>query len=378
MVAYSTRSDRLANRHRTMIARMPFCAVTLLATTALAAGAETEAPQPGQANPVLVPGATWHFEAFVVDAPDGEDWASFSKTANGAELGKKFEDGRTAAAVVESTEFDQSVLRADDLLRLARRLHAAPPEPAAMKLATYTQEATTPKGVLCARSSARFEDRRPQYSAPGTLVVGALSCIRPDKPEMLVSLRFAERFAGIDAAPVLSEQAERFLSSLRFIAPGGAMISQARGAIASKRPQDALSLLQPAAEQGDLAALMFLGNLYLYGTGVDKDEQAARRYFEEAARSGHRDALFNLGAMYDKAIGVPRDTNQAMQWFTRAADQRDPLAQLNLGIFYLRGDGVPKDQAMAEQWLLRAAGNGSTRAQGMLTLLKDRAGGETK
>jgi hypothetical protein len=363
-----------------MDVRTLLLATALLAAAAFAAiaRADSEAPEPGQANPILVPGATWHFEAFTVDVPEGEDWASFSKTANGAELGKKFEDGRTAAAIVESTEFDESVLREDDLLRVAKRLHAAPPEPAAMKLVTYTQEAIAPKGVLCARSSARFEDRRPQYAAAGALAVRSLSCIRPDKPQVLVSLRFAERYAGVDAQPVLSAPAERFLSSLRFIAPGGAMLSQARGAIANKRPQDALSLLQPAAEQGDLPALMFLGSMYLYGTGVDKDVQAARRYFEQAARTGHRDALFNLGAIYDKAIGVPRDPNEAMKWFTRAADQRDAVAQLNLGIFYLRGDGVPKDEAMAEQWLRRAAGNGSTRAQGMLTLMKERAAGENK
>jgi TPR repeat protein len=358
-----------------MSLRTRLCTALLAAIGALAAAAhaQDDAQEGGQANPILVPGAPWHFDAFVVDAPEGEDWASFSKSPSGAELGKKFEDGRTAAVVIESTKFDESVLREEDLLRVARRLHAAPPDPAATKLLSFEQEALTPKGVLCARSSARFEDRRSQYAVPGALVVRSLSCMRPDRPEVLVSLRFAERFAGVEAAPALTQQADRFLASLRFIAPGGATISQARGAIANKRPQDALDLLEPAAGQNDLDALLFLGSMYLYGTGVDKDPQAARGYFEQAARFGHRDALFNLGAMYDKAIGVPRDPNQAMQWFTRAADQRDPVAQLNLAIFHLKGDGVPKDQAAAEQWLRRAAGNGSTRAKGMLTLLKERA-----
>ena len=349
---------------------------TLLLTGACAlaplAHCQANAQDADEANPVLVPGAPWHFDAFVIDAPEGEDWASFSKSATGAELGKKFEDGRSAAALVESTQFDDSVQREADLLRATQRLHAAAPDPAAMKLVSFEQVAVTPKGVLCARSTARFEDRRPQYAAPGALVVRSLSCIRPDKPEILVSLRFAERFAGIDAAPALTEQAERFLASLRFVAPGAALVSQARGAIANKRPQDALDLLKPAAAQDDLEATLFLGSMYLYGTGVEKDAQAARQYFEQAARWGHRDALFNLGAIYDKAIGVERNPGEAIRWFTRAADQRDPVAQLNLAIFYLKGDGVPKDQALAEQWLRRAAANGSTRARGMLSLLKER------
>jgi TPR repeat protein len=346
--------------------------VLLLALLVLApaAHAQADAVQTEQANPILVPGAPWHFDGFVVNVPDDPDWASFSKSATGAELGKKFADGRTSAILVESTRFDDNVVREEDLLRVARRMHSLPPEPQAMQLTSYAQEAVTPKGVLCAHSIARFEDRRAQYAEPGTLVVRALSCIRPDKLETLVSLRFAERFAGAQA-PALTDAAERFLASLRFVAPAGAMISQARSAIANKHAQEALDALQPAADQGDLEAMLFLGSMYLYGTGVDKDPQAALRYYEAAAGYGHRDALFNLGGIYDKAIGVARDPSAAIGWFTRAADQRDPVAQVNLAIFYLKGDGVPQDQPLAEQWLRRAAGNGSARAKNMLLLLQD-------
>jgi hypothetical protein len=355
---------------RTLLTTAAFAALCTLAPAALSQSGDADADQ---ANPLAYPGAPWHFEGFSVDSPEGEDWASFSKSPTAAELGKKFDDGRTAAVVIEQTQFDESVVREQDLLRLAKRLYATPPEPQAMKLTRFDQESVSPKGVLCARSVARFEDRRPQYQAPGTLVVRSQSCIRPDKPEMLVSLRFAERYAG-SGEPVLAADADRFLSSLRFIAPGAAMVSQARGAIANQRGQEALDLLQPAAEQDDLEALLFLGSMYLYGTGVQSDPALARSYYERAAKWGHRDALFNLGAIYDKAIGVQRDPAEAVKWFMRAADQRDPSAQLNLALFHLKGDGVPKDQVLAEQWLRRAAANGSTRAKGMLTLLKDRQG----
>jgi TPR repeat protein len=341
----------------------------------LAAGATAAQPRggDGEPNPIQVPGANWHFDAFVVTIPDGEDWASFSKSARSAELGKKFADGRTAAVVVESTRYEQSLLREEDLLRVVRRQQATPADPASMRLTTYTQEAITPKGVLCARTQARFEDRRPQYPVPGALVVAGLSCARPDRPEVLVSLRFAERFDGAEASPALTEPAQRFLASLRFLPPPGAAITEARNAVGNKRSDEAVALLRPAADEGDTQAALFLGNLYLYGTGIESDPAAARRYLEIAAQSGHPDALYNLGAIYDKAIGVVRDVPAAMQWFARAADQRDPQAQLNLAIFHLRGDGVPKDAKLAEQWLRRAAGNGSARARGMLATLQ-RAG----
>lgn len=359
---------------RTMVVRQSIGAALFLAATAAALPAWPQADSgEGEPNPIQVPGAAWHFDAFVVTVPEGEDWASFSKTARAAELGKKYDGGRSAAVVIESTRYDEGLLREEALLRVVRRQQTALPDPAAMKLLTYEATALTPKGVLCARTSARFEDRRAQYAMAGALVIDGLSCVRPDRPDVLVSLRFAERFAGVEGSPALTEAAERFLASLRFLPPAGAAIAQARDAVGNKRSEEAVALLQPAAEEGDTEAALFLGNLLLYGTGIESDPEAARRYLEIAARAGHPDALYNLGAIYDKAIGVPRDPTLAMQWFARAADQRDAQAQLNLAIFHLRGDGVPKDTALAEQWLRRAAGNGSKRARGMLAAMRQGA-----
>ncbi len=330
-------------------------------TAGIAAPADEPLP-----NPVLVPGAPWAFEGFSINAPEGEDWASFSKDARSAELGKKFDDGRTAAVVVTSVRFDDSIVREDDLLRWMRRELSALPDPAATKLLEYAQEAYSPKGALCARSSARFDDRRPEQVAPGVLVVRGIACVRPDRPEVVITLRVAERLPGVDRAPGLGEVATRLFDSLRFVPPAGAEFARAREAVADKRGEDAVRLLQPAADEGDSEAALFLGNLYLYGTGLPADAERARHYLELAANGGRTDALYNLGAIYDKAIGVPRDPAMAMKWFTRAADQRDAQAQLNLALFYLHGDGVPKDVRTAEQWLRRAAGNGSKRAKALL------------
>lgn len=349
-----------------------------LILAALAAGAALAAPALAQRraaeplpNPILAPGAPWAFDGFLVNAPADQGWASFSKDSKSAELGKKYGEARSAAAVVEGRAFADSVLRAEDLLEITRREQSALPDPGAMALLDYAQAALTPKGVLCVRSAARFEDRRGQYAQPGVLVVRGLSCARPDRPEIVVSLRFAERFAGPregheEGEPQLAALADAFLGSLRFVPPGGALVEQARNAVGNERGADAVSLLKPAADEGDAEAALFLGNIYLYGSGVPADFAAARRYLEVAAREGRVDALYNLGSIYDKAIGVPRDPQQAMRWFGLAADQRDPQAQLNLALFYLRGDGVDKDIGLAEQWLRRAAGNGNKRAQGIL------------
>lgn len=340
-------------------------AAALVAATALAqqTGRRNEEPLP---NPILHPGAPWWFESFVVQAPDGEDWASFSKDPRSAELGKKYDDGRTAAIVIDSVRFDDNILRADDLLRVTRRAESAPPEASTMKLLDYRQEASTPKGVLCVRARARFDDRRGQYDIPGTLVVESRRCVRPDRPEIVATLRFAERIPEAEGQPALGEIADRFLDSLRFVPPASAAVAQARNSIGNERGQEAVDLLKPAADEGDTEAAMFLGTVYLYGTGIQADYEAARKYLTVAAQDGRRDALYNLGSIYDKAIGVPRDANEAIRWFGLAADQRDAQAQLNLALFHLHGDGVPRNLEAARKWLERASGNGNKRAKGIL------------
>lgn len=336
--------------------------LALIAVATLAQAKPDDDPLP---NPILTPGAPWAFDGFVVNAPTGEDWASFSKNMRGAELGKKFEDGRSAAIVIASKRSSTSIDNEKQLLGIVQREESGAPEPKHMTAADFRAEPYSPKGALCAKSLARFEDRRPQYDAPGTLVIQSLTCVRPDRPEIVVNLRFAERFAG-SAEPALNELAAQFLGGLRFIASARDTIAQARNAVGNKHGDQAVALLKPAADEGDTEAALFLGNIFLYGTGVDEDLPAARKYLEIAARDGRRDALYNLGAIYDKGIGVARDPAQALMWFTRAADQRDEQAQMNLALFYMRGDGVEKNAQTTEEWLRRAAGNGNKRAAGIL------------
>jgi TPR repeat protein len=342
------------------------CVAALLLAIVLPVCAGAQARKDASApNPILMPGAPWSFDGFIVDAPQDADWASFSKDKISAELGKKFEDGRTAAVVIESRKYQDSVVRAEDLLALMKQEQAAPDDPKAMKLLEYMAEVITPKGLLCGRPAARFEDGRGKPAQPGLLTVRALTCTRPDRPDVVVSLRFAERTAAGQTAQA-GETGEKFLTSLRFVPPNEKLVAEARAAIGAKRGDEAVKLLTSAAEAGDAEASAFLGALYLYGGPVPENLPAARKWLEVAARSGRVDALYNLGAMYDKALGVPRDPREAMKWFTLAADQRDDQAQLNLALFYLKGDGVEKDVRTAEEWLHRSAGNGNRRAQGIL------------
>lgn len=338
---------------------------TLATAGTLIVAAAAEAQTVPLPNPILAPGAPWYFDSFIVDIPDEADWTSSFKTATSAELGRKYPDGHTASAIIEVRKLAKAVQAHDELLELVKRVQSAAPA-AGTTLLEYSAEPVTPKGLLCARSLARFDDRRAQFEHAGVLVVRALNCVQPDRGQIVVGLRFVERSESGGGSMTPSEVGERFLRSLRFTPVSSDAIDRAREAIGRSQGADAVKALQPAAEQGDGEASLFLGNILLYGSGVPQDLQAARKWLELAASQGRIDALYNLGAIYDKGIGVPRDVAAAIKWFTLAADQRDPQAQLNLALFYLTGDGVDKSVETAELWFKRAANNGNRRAQRIL------------
>jgi len=333
-------------------------------TIALAATPQEKAAE-ARRNPIQVPGAVWAFDGFLVNVPNDSGWYSTAKDEHYADLSKDFPDGLKAAIVVEARKLEESVGKEEELLKRIQDEQTALPE-SGMKLLDYSSAAFAPKGVLCARFAVKFDDHRRNFAAPGTLLVRGLACVPPGQPDVIVSVRYAQRSADADLSAQLRAIADPVLDSLRFVPSNNRAISQAREAVRSEHPGDAVALLTPSAQEGDAEAALFLGNIYLYGRGVTPDYQAARRWLELASREGRVDALYNLGAMYDKGIGVERDLQQALHWFTLAADQRDAQAQLNLALIYINGNGVPRDVALGEQWLRRSAANGNKRAEGLL------------
>jgi hypothetical protein len=323
-------------------------------------------------NPIGTPAMAWAFDGFVVTIPGGSGWYSLAKDARYADLAKRLSDGTQAAAIVEASKADDSIGGEATLLAMVKKAQATPGEPATMKLMDYSAESFAPKGALCARWQAKFDDRRSIFPEPGILLVRGVSCVPPGQPDVLVTLQYAQRSARADFDPELRAEADPFVESLKFLPSTSGEVQKARQAVRGDKPEQAVDLLRPLADEGDGEAAVFLGNIFLYGHGVKPDYDQARKWLELAAREGRVDALYNLGSMYDKGIGTERDVAQAMHWFGLAADQRDEQAQLNLALFYLKGDGVPKNVPLAEAWLRRAAGNGSKRAQGILDVGKYR------
>lgn len=98
------------------------------------------------------------------------------------------------------------------------------------------------------------------------------------------------------------------------------------------------------ADQGDASAQARLGHIYLVGpTGkyrdfpVQRDEQDAAKWFRLAADNGELEAQFWLGEMYLSGMGVPQDLSESVRWYRKAAEQGDAEAQHRMARFYWRG-----------------------------------------
>jgi hypothetical protein len=349
----------------TSIFNRSLTAALLLSAAAAWAATPQDKGADAKRNPIQVPGTVWAFDGFLVSMPNDSGWYSTAKDWRYADLSKEFDDGMKAAIVVEARKLDEDVGKDEALLARLKEEQATVPD-ARMKLLDYSAEAFAPKAVQCARFTVKFDDQRPNFSAPGTLLVRGVACVPPNQPQMIVTVRYAQRASTADWSAQLRAIADPVVESLRFVPVNDPIMQQARDAVRGDRPAHAVELLTPLAQDSDAEAALFLGNIYLYGSGVPPDYQLARRWLELASREGRVDALYNLGAMYDKGIGVERDVQQALHWFTLAADQRDPQAQLNLALIYINGNGVARDEALGRQWLRRSAANGNKRAEGLL------------
>eukprot|EP00177_Eucheuma_denticulatum_P001025 GFKZ01001869.1.p1 GENE.GFKZ01001869.1~~GFKZ01001869.1.p1 ORF type:complete len:949 (+),score=150.38 GFKZ01001869.1:182-3028(+) len=135
-----------------------------------------------------------------------------------------------------------------------------------------------------------------------------------------------------------------------------------------------------AADRGDPAALVAMGNLYYYGAmDMPQDVDRARQLFTRAANFGRAEAHANLGFMDLRAgrnesavyhlkqaatdddklglhgmgfvtlhgIGVEKNAELAASYFQKASEKKHPEASFNLAIMHTKGIGVPRSEERA-------------------------------
>jgi hypothetical protein len=128
-------------------------------------------------------------------------------------------------------------------------------------------------------------------------------------------------------------------------------------------------LLQKVAAAGDADAMDRLGQLYLYGPALYRDNTQAREWFQKAAEAGNLPAMNHLGQLHLYGWGVPQDSAQARQWYQKAAEGGDAEAMYGLGWLYEHGWGGDRNFTLARRWYQQAAASGSAEAKRALSRL---------
>ena len=152
-------------------------------------------------------------------------------------------------------------------------------------------------------------------------------------------------------------------------------------------------------DEQDATALFYLGQMYEFGQGVDKDTKKATEYYQKAdmlgnaqatvalakmvfyddtiennkelgleylkksAYNGSADALYELGEIYREGKGVEADYSYAFGYYLMAAMKGEKRAQHKLAFAYIQGRGTPQDFENGIKWLARSANQGYVLAQ---------------
>jgi TPR repeat protein len=149
---------------------------------------------------------------------------------------------------------------------------------------------------------------------------------------------------------------------LKIEGDAGAMLHRTLEAI-DRRDARVIDLLKPLAERDHRVAACFLGEVYLFGLGVPRDERAGTRWLEASAKRGYARAQDFLGTSYVRGEGVPRDESTGLQWVRQAAALGHPKSEYGLAVSYLTGLRVPKNFPLGVAWLIRAADRGDPEAR---------------
>jgi uncharacterized protein len=226
----------------------------------------------------------------------------------------------------------------------------------------------------------------------------------PDKP---ADVKGVPEIAAADIATAIKFCRQAANGSRR------ALYELGRAYAANQPTGEAVGAWRKAADKGSTSAMVELGVLYGTGTGVAKDEAAARKLFERAAAAGNprgvtnlaalggaststdpararellsksaetnAEAQYQLGLMLADGAGGPKDEVAARAMFEKAAAQNHPGALERMGAFAQEGRGGPKDAAAAKSYYQRAADLGNEDAKAELkrlecpVVLKDKRG----
>ncbi|MEF1289740.1 tetratricopeptide repeat protein [Vibrio sp. M260118] len=116
--------------------------------------------------------------------------------------------------------------------------------------------------------------------------------------------------------------------------------------------QKALSLMESAAEQNHLDAIIFLGDWHIAPNNPNKNPRLSTDYYRRAAELKSNEGRMKLGLNYIQGRGVAPSFERGVYWLERAAEKGHLDAMYRAGETWM--DQKPNGNALAYIWLFLA------------------------
>jgi len=110
-----------------------------------------------------------------------------------------------------------------------------------------------------------------------------------------------------------------------------AKLEEGTAAYQRKDYATAFQELLPVAQEGNARAQQMVGNMYLHGAGVARNDADAAKWIRLSADQGNAVAMKALGRLYVQGRGMEQDLREATVWFRRAkAKASSPQAAVDM------------------------------------------------
>lgn len=127
---------------------------------------------------------------------------------------------------------------------------------------------------------------------------------------------------------------------------------------------EGLKNLITKAEQGDVEAMVMVGDCYNRGFHADKDDVKAHIYYKMAADKGHAKAAYIVSTNYLNGFGVPKNKKAGIKYLQMSADKGLAEAQYYMALVYQIGeDGFLFREQKEAMYFEKAAKQGHAKAQ---------------
>lgn len=119
--------------------------------------------------------------------------------------------------------------------------------------------------------------------------------------------------------------------------------------------EKAAHIYKMMANNGNVKAMVHLGDMYSKGEGVERNTRYAFNLFLRAAKGGNSKGMCKLARMYQKGDGIKQNFKKAFYYYDKAARKGNPQGCYGAGYLLYKGYGVKQNYRQAEMYLKAGA-----------------------